>query len=237
MTTKSVVDWHDNKAKAFDNYYTSSALFKERYSVWEEMIAKYCNSSYVALDLGCGSGVFSVVLAKKSKAVVAVDASSSMLQNSRKKAKSLGLKNISFLQANIESLHLILDQKFDIVICSSVLEYVYSLHDVLSTVSCLTKKDGLFLFSMPNSQSIYRKIEPILFKVIRRPQYYGFVNNICTVHDMENKLKKRDFTLLEYRYFASTPIVSGIFRKIQRPQYSDNLFIIVSQLNIASNNF
>jgi hypothetical protein len=87
----------------------------------------------------------------------------------------------------------------------------------------------LFIFSMPNKLSIYRKLESIMFNFIGRPIYYTYVKNIVTLRDMTTKLRDCGFINLENAYYSVTPLLSKIFRNIGLSEYSDNLFVIVAR--------
>jgi len=52
--------------------------------------------SYRILEIGCGTGEFSIALGKKSKELVALDVSSVMIEYAKHKAGKIGLDNINF---------------------------------------------------------------------------------------------------------------------------------------------
>lgn len=55
------------------------------------------------LDLGCGAGLDSLLVAPKAGSVVGVDFSAAMLAAARKSARSMRLLNVDFLQGDAES--------------------------------------------------------------------------------------------------------------------------------------
>ncbi|HRG32889.1 MAG: class I SAM-dependent methyltransferase [Saprospiraceae bacterium] len=230
MAAKNAIEWHTQIARNFDQKYSTSRNFTERYAIWTNVIDKYSNLSLSVLDIGCGSGVFTFYSAEKNNKVIGIDASKEMLRICQEKMEKTGTKNVQFLNCNIESLGKNLDQKADMVICSSVLEYIEDLDSSLDLIKQIMNRDGLFLFSLPNKQSIYRKIEALTFQCIGRPKYYRYVRNVCTLKDMESKLKRLNFSIVESQYYGETPILSWLFRVFGKSQYSDNLFIIVARL-------
>lgn len=62
-------------------------------------------SSSRALDLGAGTGLFSIPLARSVRSVLSVDPCDEMLQEGRRMAEALGVKNIDFLVATSEDLN------------------------------------------------------------------------------------------------------------------------------------
>ncbi|HED36915.1 MAG TPA: class I SAM-dependent methyltransferase, partial [Ignavibacteria bacterium] len=70
MQIKDAVDWHTKIASEFDEKYSNSKYFKERFIIWKRFIDKYSNHNYSVLDLGCGSGTFTFYLAEINRAVI-----------------------------------------------------------------------------------------------------------------------------------------------------------------------
>ena len=88
------------------------------------------------VDVGAGTGVFAIPLAKNAEKVVAVEPSRGMLDILRKKAEDAGLTNIEYINRRWEDvttheLHRINDGKYDAVICSHALYYITDLHHSL----------------------------------------------------------------------------------------------------------
>lgn len=230
MIARNAIDWHTDIARNFDQKYTTSRNFRERYSIWTDIIDKYSNDKFLVLDIGCGSGVFSFYSAERNKEVIGIDASEKMLQICFEKLDELATKNVKFINGNIESLSQHVDHKADMVICSSVLEYIDDLDASIELIKQSMNVDGVFLFSMPNKQSLYRKLEALSYKLFGRPKYYKYVKNVCTLDEMTIKLKRFGFSTMEYKYYGETTFLSAIFRKMRLPQYSDNLYVIVARV-------
>lgn len=231
MSVGNAVEWHSNIASNFNEKYTKNKNFQERYEIWTEIIDKYSRKNYHALDIGCGSGNFTFYLAGKNKTVIGLDASSEMLEICCDKQKKSGIKNVNFINSKIESMNHVLEEKADILICSSVLEYLDDFELSLKLIKKLMNKNGLFLFSLPNSQSFYRKIESLTFNLIGRPKYYRFVKNVYSMDDVRGILEKLGFLVLESIYYGKTPFLSTALKKVGASHYSDNLFIVVAQLS------
>lgn len=56
------------------------------------------------LDIGCGSGVFSIALAKHVQSVVGVDFSPAMIAAARNKARECGAKNVRFVETDFRTI-------------------------------------------------------------------------------------------------------------------------------------
>jgi ubiquinone/menaquinone biosynthesis C-methylase UbiE len=82
------------RARAYDK---SHQRFRDFEKESEEIISLLClNASHTVLDMGCGTGAFTIHAAKHLRKVCAVDVSKAMLRRARKKAKKARLDNIEF---------------------------------------------------------------------------------------------------------------------------------------------
>jgi len=76
----------------------------------------------VLIDFGSENCLFSIILAKYFKEVIAVDAMKKYLDNGKKIAKKLGVKNIKFVHCLVEDFSY--NKKVDIVLCHGLLHFV-----------------------------------------------------------------------------------------------------------------
>jgi 2-polyprenyl-6-hydroxyphenyl methylase/3-demethylubiquinone-9 3-methyltransferase len=233
ITSKDPVEWHSLIAEEFDNKYYRNPDFKERFNLWTKIIVKYSNKEYETLDLGCGSGAFTFTLAKHNKNALGIDASPNMLGICNSKLIKSGRDNIEFKQAYLNSLNDIYTNQADLIISSSVLEYLDNLDESIRIIAQHMKPNGIFILSIPNKQSLYRKLESIMFKLTDRPQYYKHVKNILSLEEIKAVLEKHNIVTLENHFYAATPILSGIARCFGLSRYSDNLILVASQKSPA----
>ncbi|NTW50688.1 MAG: class I SAM-dependent methyltransferase, partial [Chlorobiales bacterium] len=143
MSANTAVEWHSKVADEFDSMYQHSSLFKERYGIWTKTIEKYSDPKYRVFDIGCGSGVFSLYLAKMNGEVVGIDGSRDMINICETKKSQMGLKNVEFIEADINNLEKLSLKKADLIICSSVLEYLNDIDKTLGDISSLLKDCGV----------------------------------------------------------------------------------------------
>lgn len=223
----TAVSWHSVIARKFDDSYTRNVNFQERVRVWTALIDKYAKKDGAALDLGCGSGVFTFHLARACGAVTAVDGSPEMIRLCREKSVAESVTNLSFVNCDIAHAAKEIPQKFDLILCSSVMEYLDDVNGTLQTISGLLNPGGILIVSIPNRRSFFRKVEPYLHKYIGRPRYYKFVKNVLTWEDMTARIKAAGLDVIETHFYARTRILSPVFRRIGLRRFSDNLFALV----------
>lgn len=143
--SQSAVDFHSNLAPAWETWYEKKHFFLARKRILCELLDSHDLRGQSWLDAGCGTGPLSRWLAsEKTCRVEAVDASESMLKNAP------ACPGVKFLQADIRFLPFPRN-RFDGVLCSSVLEYLDDPSVALREFARVLKNDGLLVFSVPRS--------------------------------------------------------------------------------------
>jgi 2-polyprenyl-3-methyl-5-hydroxy-6-metoxy-1,4-benzoquinol methylase len=221
-----VIDWHSKIAYEFDGKYAHSRAFKERLAVWSDLIDQFVDPDSDVLDAGCGSGVFSTLAARKARFVMGFDASPEMIWLAEKRRRQEGCANAKFRLATLEDLTVIADRQFEVILCSSVLEYIEDFWRAFDRFAAVLKANGVLVFSMPNGVSLYRKAERVVFRLTGRPAYYAYMRNMSSVSEVSKGLTDRAFEIVTTRYYAPAPGLSAIARPIGRPDLADTLFAI-----------
>lgn len=107
----------------------------------------------VALDLGCGTGIYSLEMARRGARVIAVDRSAGMLRAAREKARREGLP-IAFHQAPADSLPFA-SGSFDLVIAVTLLCFAERPDLILSEAHRLLKTPGRLVIGELNRSSYW----------------------------------------------------------------------------------
>lgn len=100
------------------------------------------------LDYGCRQGEITIYLANKYPHLnfTGIDISKSQIEYGKPYIKKLGLENIKLIQGSKPSQ---VDQKFDVVLCTEVLEHVWYYRDFLIDLEKSCKIDGNVFLSTP----------------------------------------------------------------------------------------
>jgi O-antigen biosynthesis protein len=138
----------------------------ERYLPWTEdavtayehlhryaYISRFVQGKRV-LDLGCGEGYGSALLARTADSIVGIDIDEQAVHHARGKYSG---DNIRFAAGSITAIPL--SRRFDVIVCFEVLEHINEHDQLLSEVKRLLAPDGLLIISTPN-KSEYRRLEP-----------------------------------------------------------------------------
>lgn len=136
------------------------------------------HSPQTVLDVGAGSGVFAIPLAKRVKRVVAVEPSPGMLDILKKKAESYNLTNIEYINkkwedVSVDTLIEINNGEYDAVICSHALYYITNLHNSFKKMNDISKGHVyLLIIADEDLDNTYLKLWERLHKKTRSQGQY-----------------------------------------------------------------
>ncbi len=177
MDNPSAPEWFSRHAAEFDDQYSQSPFFRQRQEVWGALVREFSFPGCRVLDVGCGTGAMVILAAPSASEVLAVDPSSGMLDLCVQRCEDHGITNCSFMLKAIDGLDPSRIDPFDLVLASSVLEYVDDLPRALARLAQLSVPGGTLLVSLPNTDSVLRALERVAYSLLRRPRYYGLVKN------------------------------------------------------------
>jgi len=233
IRNKTIIDndaiaWHNQIAFNWDTKYANRSGFKERHEVFSNLIRMYSKSENCVYDLGCGTGTFSFFALDLNSYIIGVDGSAEMIDICNKKKNtfdSFKRNNLKFIKCDISNIGFEIDRIADLVIASSVLEYMDDLEFVLSKVRTSLNKNGVIIFSLPNYPSFHRVFERLSFKIFGHPFYYKYVKQSIPLDRAIILTERCGYEILETKYFTKTPYLP----RFLRDKYLYELFIIVAR--------
>lgn len=109
------------------------------------------------LDIGCGAGTVSFYLASKKARIWGIDISQRAIQKCVQTAKNLSLqKQARFFCGTLDTLKN--NSKFDLVICSEVIEHIENDREFLKDIYKILKKGSVLILSTPSKNAPLYKI-------------------------------------------------------------------------------
>lgn len=228
-TPADAVAWHGRIAARFDARYREGKRFRERFRVWQTLIAAHCPRGGLALDLGCGSGVFTAPLAERAGWVRAVDGSADMLDIAQATLAGRGLSNVQWIESRLEDFMASPLPEADLALCSSVVEYLDGPTGFLADCRDALKPGGVLLLSAPNGASWYRRLEARLFALTGHPRYYRYVRTVDSPETWMERLRETGFDILEHRYFGAAPVLSPLLRGLGLARHSDTMVLFAAR--------
>lgn len=231
MTEKGragAVEHFSGYVKQFHAYYEERPEFHERFRIWSELIDKYCDTPALSIDVGCGTGVFSFYLAKKGGRVIGIDGAPNMVSFCEAQRLEQGLENMEFVQAKLPKVDEARLSNADVVISSSVVEYVEDLDASLALLGRLLKPGGVLIVSMPNALSISRVYERLKYKLTGEPGIYRYIRHFTSPLLLERRMRRHGLVRQEARYYTHYTRLAKLTRALRLPPpLTEDLFAVV----------
>jgi 2-polyprenyl-3-methyl-5-hydroxy-6-metoxy-1,4-benzoquinol methylase len=97
------------------------------------------------LDFGCGTGALTQLISPKVKNIIAIDPSSKMIEYLNIKSLKNVLTIPDFLSKELICQYSLLENKFDLIIASSVCSFLPDYEATLNLLKSLLKSEGVFI--------------------------------------------------------------------------------------------
>ncbi len=231
MTEKKVddaVNHFSGYVSQFHAHYQDRPDFQERLDVWRELLDKYRVPRGLSIDMGCGTGVLSFELANRGGSVVGVDGAPEMVKFCEAQRSERGLDNIRFIEARLPSVDESDLTNADLIISSSVVEYVEDFDAVLALFSRLLGPRGTLILSMPNVFCINRVYERLKYKLTGEPHIYRHIRHFSSPRRLQMRTGPLGLGLEEVRYYAHFTRLARLTRRMRLPlSFTEDLFVAV----------
>lgn len=155
----------------------------------------HCNGQVSIIDVGCGTGLFTMELAKQfpGSDVLGVDNWTELVEKDRKIVASAGIENCRFDVEDI--LNLKRTETYDIALCVDNLEHIDDDNKAIRVIHQCLKPGGVAVFHVPG---LYRRW--LFFGKQKNFDVKGHVRPGYTLEDISAKIKKEGFTIQEAHY-------------------------------------
>ena len=156
--------WGTYVAELIDRYGVSKPLLKEKAvendsaDIAEDSEEAIAQERNLIVELGCGTGSFTLEMAKKGYDIMGIDLSPEMLDIARNKAANEGF-NLMFLEQDMSELDLYCTAGTIVSVCDSV-NYLTDPEDVITTFKLVNNflfPKGIFIFDF-NTVHKYRDV-------------------------------------------------------------------------------
>jgi 2-polyprenyl-6-hydroxyphenyl methylase/3-demethylubiquinone-9 3-methyltransferase len=221
--------FHSKIAPDFHASYRNDPNRLERVRIWSELLDRYAKDAKFAYDIGCGTGILACEIARRGIETIGIDGSADMLRISEQTARASGLTHIRFQQHRLPISDATGFRAADIVISSSVIEYLDSIPQALVFVRRLLCPEGVVIFSLPNRDSLSRKLVRWIHRLTGRPKYFGLVRHFTTVEDIQADLRMSGLDYVEHTYFARADAINRALAFFFAPKYSSNMILVVAR--------
>jgi 2-polyprenyl-3-methyl-5-hydroxy-6-metoxy-1,4-benzoquinol methylase len=149
------------------------------------------NKNVQILDIGCGIGTIDLYLANMGFYVTGIDISKKAIQIAKKNSLTSNLKKfLSYYVKDIQST-VTKKNKYEIIICSEVLEHTKNDKSIIKKLKVSLKKNGILIISVPS-------INAPLYKLGKLTQFDKEVGHLrrYSAWDLESLLTSEKFKII-----------------------------------------
>lgn len=214
-----------------DNRVSVDAAHMVEYNITMDYIEKYVTPGCKILELGCGTGIYSLELAKRGYDVTAIDISEKNLKILEKNITPE--MKIKILQANSTNLSALNDDTFDICLCFGPLYHLFNKTDIDKTINEIkrvTKQNGMIFIAYLSQDYIMMRMPDEVFENPDRylDKNYNFISNMdeafyyFKIQDFDNLMKS--YELDKITLFTMDGITSFIrhhINKLSKEAYNE----------------
>lgn len=157
------------------------------------------------LSIGCGNGLFELLLSPFAREVYAIDISPEAIQIAECNKKSLGIENVFFQCKSFYDLDR--EQKFDGIVCLSFLHHVpeSDFEEFLGLIFNLLKPNSFLYTQDPNVHGILRKVGRVILRE-NYDKYHTPDERELDPEELKNVLGKLGFNNIKIEYIDLTLI-------------------------------
>jgi 2-polyprenyl-3-methyl-5-hydroxy-6-metoxy-1,4-benzoquinol methylase len=215
--TDDAVGHFTDRVTEFHSLYQHRPEFQERLEIWSELLDEYTVPGGLAIDMGCGTGVFTFQLAAKSGRVFGIDGAPDMVRFCEQQRVERGVQHVTFMQARLPVIDETRLAGADLIISSSVVEYVPDLDGTLALFARLLKPNGVLLLSMPNVWCISRIGERLKYVLTGQPELYRHILHFTSVQRLQKRVRRFGLTLERARHYSHHTRVAKFTRMLGLP--------------------
>ena len=151
-------DFYDAEAGQYDELRYASAKGRRVDVFHRQVLSALCQFGErrfaAALEVGCGTGRLLQFVADYADDVQGIDASEGMLGVAKDRLESAGAGNVEVSKQDALNLQFP-DSSFDLVYSVLVVNLIPNFADLFVEIRRVLRDDGVFVFSIPNLESIY----------------------------------------------------------------------------------
>jgi len=166
----------------------------------ENEINKKELASVKILDVGCGNGNIAMQLGSSGHEVLGIDISKEAITKAQ---LNNSLSNVSFKYIAVEDLAI--ENKFEVIICSEVLEHLHEPESVIRSLKKQLSDDGLLIITVPNGFGPREVLmtKPMQWAMKRNNLIWRFIKGVKKIFGYSGKTIQSDAADLSHIQFFS----------------------------------
>lgn len=194
----------DHVSKRYDHQ--SKKRFMSYNKVVKHILTATSKESNV-LEIGCGTGIITVSVAPYVNHITGIDISDRMLEIAQKKAKTLNLRNTTFLQSTVKNSNT-KKHSYDTLLLINVLHLTENPEQILNEASQLLKPDGLIIATGDCFGEIHSFPQFLHVSFFQLISFLGFIPKIkrYTRVSFRQLFEQQGYTIYEEETLDNRPL-------------------------------
>jgi 2-polyprenyl-3-methyl-5-hydroxy-6-metoxy-1,4-benzoquinol methylase len=183
---------------------TDAQLARNRYTRGERFVEAVLASTPRpgdVLDYGCGPGRLAHLIGRQGYRVLGVDTSKGMIEEARRLDLGGTAVRFELCDENGDELE---SNRYDAVVCSSVIEYVKDYKRLVGNFRRCLKPQGSLILSYANRYSLWRRYAE--WKSSRREPHYALQHNLWNLVECARQLRSCGFAIFGVAKFFNSPL-------------------------------
>ena len=154
------IAYHDQLAESWDSRYDRGG-FRRRAEFFVNKVLPRVRGDGDWLDVGCGSGYFSRLLAGRGARVTGVDGSAEMIAAASSLSRDTTLSRFNLPRYEVQTIEVLAERqdRFDGVTCLNVIEYLHAPAERFADLAAMLRPGGVLIVSGPNKASLLRNLQ------------------------------------------------------------------------------
>lgn len=193
MKINKIQSFFDDLAPTFDREQEilSSCRIPEK-KIISQTLEKILNSNLEVLEIGAGTGRFTLKIAPYVKNITAVDISQNMLNQMATKMRDQNINNIDQIHENFMEIDFNI-KKFDLIVSFSTIEYLKEKEQLFKKLSFLLKPGGSIIIT--TSHNTFIRLWARIFNYFRQSIFLA----AFTKKEIERLLSLNGFKVIEIK--------------------------------------
>ncbi len=177
----------------YGNMYEADKYVRLRFEIYESLLSPFLKESVNVLDIGCYTADL-LKLLPTSVDYYGIDSDKEALKIARKRGAKV-------IKVDLENERIPLDQKFDIILATEILEHLKDPEKLIQQIKHLLKKNGVVLVSLPNECTLYHRLKVLFGRGIDGTGFAPHYHLHFPTIKQNDEFMEKHFKTIEKRYW------------------------------------